>query len=213
MIRIIIADDHTLVRAGINALLSSKKDIKVIDQTASGMEAVKLCKKLNPDVALLDLSMPDLDGLDATKMILADNPKIKVLILTMYENEEYASRALNAGASGFIVKSVAPEELPDAIRKVFSGDVYITHSIMKKMVLQKSKRHEDNMLSILSDRELQVFHKLARGVSYGRISEELCMSSSTVASYKSRIMKKLGMENNAELLHYAIRIGLVDKYE
>ncbi len=174
---------------------------------------MELCKKLSPDVILLDISMPDLDGLEATKQIIDARPKVKVLILTMYENEEYATRALNAGASGFIVKSVSPEELPDAIRKVFSGDIYITHSIMKKMVLQKSRKHEDNLLSLLSDRELQVFHKIARGVSYNQISEDLCMSASTVASYKSRIMKKIGIENNADLLHYAIRIGLVDKFE
>ncbi len=213
MIRLIIADDHTLVRAGIYSLLESKSDIEVVAQTESGRDAVKLCRAHKPDVVLLDLSMPDLDGLEATKQILADNPDMKVLILTMYENEEYATRALNAGASGFIVKSVSPEELPDAIRKVYAGDVYITHSIMKKMVLHKSKRHEDNLLSLLSDRELQVFHKVARGVPYNQISEELCLSASTVASYKSRIMEKLGIENNAELLRYAIRIGLVDKYE
>ncbi len=213
MIKLIIADDHTLVRAGIYALLDSQKDIKVVAQSESGRDAVKLCRTHKPDVALLDLSMPDMDGLEATKQILSENPAIRVLILTMYENEEYATRALNAGASGFIVKSVSPEELPDAIRKVFSGDVYITHSMMKKMVLKKTKAHEDNLLSLLSDRELQVFHKIARGVPYNHISAELCLSASTVASYKSRIMEKLGIENNAELLRYAIRIGLVDKFE
>lgn len=213
MIRLIVADDHTLVRAGICSLLKSKDDIEIIAEAESGHEAVRLCRELKPDVILLDLSMSDIDGLEATKQILAADPGIKVLILTMYESEEYAARVMDAGASGFIVKRISPEELPDAIRKVVEGEIYITHAIMQKMILRKRKDNEKGLLSSLSDRELQVFHMIARGKTYNQISKELCLSASTVATYKWRIMEKLGVQNNAELMRYAIRIGLIDKFD
>ena len=126
MIRLIVADDHALVRAGICSLLKSQGDIVIVAETGSGREAVNLCHQLKPDIILLDLSMPDMDGLEATKQILVDLPEIKVIILTMYENEEYATRVLSAGAKGFIVKRMSPEELPSVIRKVMSGETCIT---------------------------------------------------------------------------------------
>ncbi|MEW6200551.1 MAG: response regulator transcription factor [bacterium] len=213
MIRLIVADDHTLVRAGICSLLKSKDDIEVIAETESGHEAVRLCRELKPDAILLDLSMGDIDGLEATKQIISANPKIKVLILTMYENEEYATRVMDAGASGFIVKRMSPEELPDAIRKVVEGEIYITPAIMQKMILRKRKDGEKGLLSLLSDRELQVFRMITQGMTHNQISDKLCLSASTVATYKWRVMEKLGVQNNAELMRHAIRIGLIDKFD
>jgi len=213
MIRIVVVDDHALVRAGICSLLSSQDDISVIAETGSGREAVKICEQLKPNIVLLDLSIPDLDGLEATKQIMAEAPQIKVIILTMYENEEYATRVLNAGAKGFIVKRMSPEELPSVIRKVMAGETCITESIMRQIVLRKTSSGDQSMLSLLSDRELQIFHKLARGSSGAKIADELGLSASSVATYKSRIMDKLGLENQAELMRFALRLGLIDKFE
>jgi two-component system invasion response regulator UvrY len=213
MIRIIVVDDHALVRAGICSLLSSQEDISIMAETGSGREAVRLCEELKPNIVLMDLSIPDLDGLEATKQIMATAPEIKVVILTMYENEEYATRVLNAGAKGFIVKRMSPEELPSVIRKVMAGETCITDSIMRQIVLRKTSSGDQSMLSLLSDRELQIFHKLARGSSGSKIADELGLSTSSVATYKSRIMDKLGLANHAELMRFALRLGLIDKFE
>jgi DNA-binding NarL/FixJ family response regulator len=213
MTRIIVADDHTLVRAGICALLNSQKDFQVIAETGSGKEAVELCESLKPDILLLDLSMPEMDGLEATKTILSSNPSIKIIVLTMYENEEYATRLLNNGAKGFLVKRMSPDELPEAIRKVMAGEVCITDSIMRQIALRKTSSGDQSPLSLLSDRELQIFHNLARGLSGVQVSDELDLSPSSVATYKSRIMDKLGLKNQAELMRFALRLGLIDKFE
>lgn len=213
MIRLIVADDHALVRAGICSLLQSQPDINIVAETGSGHEAVKLCAQLKPNLVLLDLSMPDLDGLETTKQIMAAQPEIKIIILTMYENEEYATRVLNAGAKGFIVKRMSPEELPSVIRRVMAGETCITESIMRQIAIRKTSSGDQSLLSLLSDRELQIFNKLARGLSGARIAEELSLSSSSVATYKSRIMDKLGLDNHAELMRFALRLGLIDRFE
>ncbi|HOC91303.1 MAG TPA: response regulator transcription factor [bacterium] len=213
MTRIIVADDHTLVRAGICALLNSQKDFQVIAETGNGKETVELCERLKPDILLLDLSMPEMDGLEATKSILSSNPSIKIVVLTMYENEEYATRLINAGAKGFLVKRMSPDELPDSIRKVVAGEVCITDSIMRQIALRKTSSGDQSPLSLLSDRELQIFHNLARGLSGVQVSDELDLSPSSVATYKSRIMDKLGLKNQAELMRFALRLGLIDKFE
>ena len=213
MTRIIVADDHTLVRAGICALLNSQKDFQVIAETGNGKETVELCERLKPDILLLDLSMPEMDGLEATKSILSSNPSIKIVVLTMYENEEYATRLINAGAKGFLVKRMSPDELPDSIRKVVAGEVCITDSIMRQIALRKTSSGNQSPLSLLSDRELQIFHNLARGLSGVQVSDELDLSPSSVATYKSRIMDKLGLKNQAELMRFALRLGLIDKFE
>jgi len=213
MTRIIVADDHTLVRAGICALLNSQKDFQVIAETGNGKETVELCERLKPDILLLDLSMPEMDGLEATKSILSSNPSIKIVVLTMYENEEYATRLINAGAKGFLVKRMSPDELPDSIRKVVAGEVCITDSIMRQIALRRTSSGDQSPLSLLSDRELQIFHNLARGLSGVQVSDELDLSPSSVATYKSRIMDKLGLKNQAELMRFALRLGLIDKFE
>lgn len=213
MIKIIVADDHNLVRAGIIALLKPHEDIKIIAETGSGMEAVELCRKLKPNVILLDLGIPDMDGLEATKHIMALGTDVKVVILTMYENEEYATRVLNAGARGFIVKRISSEELPDIIRKVMAGEICITDSIMKQIAIRKTSSGDQSLLSLLSDRELQIFHNLAKGLTGIQVAEKLDLSTSSVATYKSRIMDKLGLKNHSELMHFALRLGFIEKFE
>jgi len=213
MISIIIADDHNLVRAGICSLLKSHDDIQIVAETGSGREAVELCRKLKPNIILLDLGIPDMDGLEVTKNLIASGSNVKVIILTMYENEEYATRVLSAGARGFIVKRISSEELPDIIRKVMAGEICITESIMKQIAVRKTSSGGQSILSLLSDRELQIFHNLARGLSGIQIAEKLDLSTSSVATYKSRIMDKLGLKNQAELMHFALRLGLIEKFE
>lgn len=211
MIRLIVADDHTLVRAGICSLLKSKDDIEIVAETGSGEEAAQLCISHKPDVLLLDFELKDIDGMEVTKKVTSTVPSVKILILTMHENEEYALRLLRAGASGFIVKGISPEILPDAIRQVASGDIFVTESIMKRITIRQARGETDNPISKLSNRELQIFIRLAKGVSYNDIRNELNLSISTIGTYKSRIMEKLALDNNTELIKLAMRIGLVDK--
>ncbi|MFA6566876.1 MAG: response regulator transcription factor [Victivallales bacterium] len=213
MINIIVADDHKLVRDGICSLLKSNSDIQVVAETGSGKEAVELCLKLKPSIILLDLGIPDLDGLEVTKQILASGSDVKVIILTMYENQEYATRVLNAGARGFIVKRVSSEELPDIIRRVMAGEICITDTIMRQLAVRKTSSGDKSLLSLLSDRELQVFHNFARGLSGIEVADKLDLRTSSVATYKSRIMDKLGLKNHAELMHFALRLGLIDKFD
>jgi DNA-binding NarL/FixJ family response regulator len=213
MITLIIADDHNLVRAGICALLQPHDDFRVVAETGSGKEAVALCLKHKPNILLLDLGIPDLDGLEVTKQVTASDPCVKIIVLTMYENEEYATRVLNAGARGYIVKRVSSEELPAIIRKVMAGEICITDSIMKQIAIRKTTSGGQSLLSLLSDRELQIFHHLAKGLTGAQVASKLDLSASSVATYKSRIMDKLGLKNHAELMRFALRLGLIEKFE
>jgi len=161
----------------------------VVTEAGTSAEAIALCLEHKPDILLLDLNMPDMDGLEATRCVLAQSPAIKILVLTMHESEEYALRLLRAGVSGFLVKGISPEELPDAIRKVAAGDVYITDSIMKRITMRQAltgRTDPENPLACLSDREMQVFILIARGKSFQNVSDELKLSISTVGTYKSR---------------------------
>jgi DNA-binding NarL/FixJ family response regulator len=212
MIHMIIADDHELVRAGLCRLMETEPDITVVGQAGCGRHAVALCRELKPDLALLDFAMPDLDGIEATRQIVAEKLGIRVLILTMHDNEEYAIRLIQAGASGFILKGTSPDELLTAIRRIASGKTYITPSIMEAMTFRTFQDGAENPLGQLSDRELQVLIRLARGRINKEISDELCISVSTVETYRKRIFDKLGLRNLSDITRFAIRYGLIDKY-
>ena len=211
MIRILIADDHELFRAGIIRLLEMVEDIEVVGQAGTGREAVALCRELNPDVLLLDMSLPDTDGLEVTRQVVASTPETKVLMLTMHDNEEYAMRLMQAGAKGFLVKGISPRELPEAIKKVAEGKVHVTQAVMEKMMalINKPSASKDR-LPELSDREFQVFVRLVNGKAHSEICSELCLSSSTVGTYRRRIMDKLGLKNNSEMIKFAMKQGLVE---
>ena len=211
MINILLADDHALFRAGLRRLIEAEDDMAVVGEAGTGREAVQLFQQVQPDVAVLDFAMPDIDGLEATKQIMAASPGARILIITMYDNEEYAVRFLQAGASGYIIKETSADTLADALRKVASGKVYMTPSIMEKIALRHHQAHQDNPTSLLSDRELQVLTKLARGRTVSEISEDLNLSASTVKTYKARITEKLGLRNLSDLTRFAIRYGLIDK--
>jgi two-component system invasion response regulator UvrY len=210
MIKIIVVDDHTLVRNGLVRLLEQESDFQVLDQTGSGHEAVRLCKEKKPDMVLLDYALPDLDGLETTRQIADLGLSIRVLILTMYANEEYATRLIQAGARGFLVKAASTDELLSAIRKVANGGVFVSPSIMEKMVVRVGQPQEEKPESSLSDREMQVLLRLAKGSTTREVSSSLHLSISTVETYRSRILEKLNLRNNSDLTRFAIRRGLID---
>jgi two-component system invasion response regulator UvrY len=210
MIKILVVDDHTMVRSALCRLLENESDIKVVAQTGSGHQAVELCKEMKPDLVLLDYSLPDLDGLETTRQIVGLEAGVKVLILTMYANEEYATRLIRAGASGFIVKAASTDELLMAIRKVAQKGIFVSPQVLEKMVGRMGQKETETPEAILSDREMQVLVRLARGGTTREVSEELSLSLSTVETYRSRILEKLNLRNNSDLTRFAIRRGLIE---
>ncbi len=210
MIRVLVVDDHAIVRTGICRLLDAEVDIEVINQTGSGHEAVRLCRELTPDVVVLDYSLPDLDGMETTRQIVELNNGSRVLILTMYANEEYATRLIRTGAAGFVVKAASSEELLAAVRKVAGRGVYVSPQIMEKMVSRIGQPVVEAPESLLSNRELQVLIRLARGMTTKEVAEALHLSASTVETYRSRVLEKLNLRNNSDMTRFAIRRGLID---
>ena len=210
MIRILVVDDHAVVRSGICRLLEAERDIEVIGQTGSGREAVRLCHEMEPDVVVLDYGLPDIDGLEATRQISELGGKTRILILTMHGNEEYATRLIRAGATGFVVKVAPADELLQAVRKVASRGIYITPAIMEKMVMRIGQPNEDVPEAALSNRELQALVRLARGMTTKEVAEVLCLSVSTVETYRSRVLEKLNLRNNADMTRFAVKRGLID---
>ncbi|MFH1539391.1 MAG: response regulator transcription factor [bacterium] len=220
MIKIIVADDHAVVRTGLCRILDAEEDMEVIGEAGDGREAVDLCKKLKPDVVILDYDMPEIDGLEATRQISSLKTDTKILVLTMYDREDFALRFLQAGALGFLPKNITFEELPFAVRKVASGSVYMTASVSEDKGLLPPRKDmlptehdKKDLMSLLSDREFQVLVRLARGKKTGEIAEELNIGYNTVKTYRYRIMEKLNLKNAYELAHFAISRGLIEKFE
>ena len=209
MIKILVVDDHTLVRAGLCRLLDNEDDMEVVGQLGTGHDAVRFCRETPPDIVLLDYSLPDLDGLETTRQIVALELKTRVLILTMYANEEYATRLIRAGASGFMVKAADTSELLTALRKVARGSVYVSPKIMDKMVARMGQPQDAAPESALSNREMQVLLRLARGATTREVSSSLHLSVSTVETYRSRILEKLNLRNNSDITRFAIRRRLI----
>lgn len=212
MIRVLVVDDHTVVRAGLCRILESQDDIEVIAETGSGREALDLCGKLKPDVMVLDFGLPDMDGLEVTSRITAVDKTLRILILTMYGSEDYAVRLIRAGAAGFVVKGASPDDLLDALRKVSRKGTYISPSVLEKMVSRVGQPETEAPESALSDREIQVLVRLAKGATTREVSEALCLSVSTIETYRSRLLDKLNLRNNSDLTRFAIRRGLIDLY-
>lgn len=209
MIKILIADDHAVVRQGLIQIVSDTSDIVVSDEASNGREVLAKISKNKYDVVVLDVGMPDFSGLDILNEIKKENPKLPVLMLSIYPEEQYAVRALKAGASGYLTKKVAPEELIRAIRKVYSGGKYVTSTLAETLVFSLVKGEKPPHES-LSDREFQVMSMLAEGKRIKDIAKALFISEKTVSSYKSRIFVKMRMKSNAELTRYAIKHGLID---
>ena len=209
MIRILIADDHTVVRQGLIQIVSDTSDIVVSDEASNGREVLAKISKNKYDVVVLDIAMPDFSGLEILNEIKRENPELPVLMLSIYPEEQYAVRALKAGASGYLTKKVAPKELIQAIRKVYSGGKYITSTLAERLAFYLTE-DEKPPHECLSDREFQVMLMIAEGKRVKDIAETLFISGKTVSSYKSRIFEKMRMTSNAELTRYAIKHGLIE---
>ncbi len=209
-INILIVDDLDLVRTGIRHMLSDLETINVVGEADGGKAAVKMAKELIPDIVLLDLRMPDMDGLEVTQKIKKFNPKIKILILTAYNDDVYPARLLHVGASGYLTKNTSMEELAKAIHEVSEGKRYISPAIAQNLILKGLDTADSKPFEKLSDRELQVALMIAQGAKAPAISEKLNLSAKTINSYRYRIFDKLQVNGDVELALMAIRHGLVD---
>ena len=210
MIKILIADDHRIVREGLKQILAETPDMTVADEANNAQEVLKKIWDNDYDVLLLDISMPGRSGLDILKQLKSDRPKLSVLVLSMYSEEQYALRALRAGASGYMTKESAPDELIEAIRKVSTGRKYISPSVAEKLAFSLESGDEKPPQETLSDREFQVMCMIASGKTIKAIADDLSLSVKTVSTYRARILEKMRMKNNAELTHYAIQNKLVE---
>ena len=210
MIRIVVADDHTIVREGLKQLLSATSDLSVVGEARNGHEVLERVRALDFDVLLLDMSMPGKSGIELIKQVRAEKPKLRVLVLSMHEEEQYAVRAIKAGASGYLTKESATAQLVSAIRKVAGGGAFITDSVAQQLALGAMPQTEGPPHGALSDREFQVFRELVSGKAVTDIAAELNLSVKTVSTHKARIMQKMNMSNPAELIRYAIHHRLVD---
>jgi len=209
MTRVLIADDHAIFREGLRQILEDIEDLQVVDEASHGQEVLDKIEKNDYDLILLDIAMPGLSGLETLKLIKGRKPKMKVLILSMYPEEQYAVRAIKAGASGYITKSSASEELLGAIRKVMSGGKYITASVADKLLSDLGPDSGHPLHELLSDREYQVLRLIASGKTVGEIADQLALSVKTVSTHRVHILEKMKMKTNAELTNYAIKHNLV----
>ena len=208
-IRLLIGDDHAVVRKGMKQILAETKDIVVADEAGNGREVLEKVQKTDFDMVLLDISMPGRDGLEVLKELKSLRPKLPVLMLSMYPEEQYAVRSLRSGASGYLTKDSAPDELISAIRKVSSGGKYVSASLAEKLAHKLGADMENPLHEALSDREYQVMCMIASGKAVKEIGEELSLSVKTVSTYRSRILNKMRLKGNAELTRYAIDNKLV----
>ncbi len=210
MIRILIADDHAVVREGLRQIIAKQPDLVVGGEAASGADVLNKIRESSYNVVLLDLTMPGRSGLEILAEIRRENPDLRVLVLSVHPENLYAVRALKAGASGYLTKESAPEQLVEAIRKVSCGGKYISPSLAERLAFELESSSDRPPHEKLSDREYQVLCMLASGKTVKEIAEELSLSVPSISTYRARILEKMNMKNNAELAHYAIRNGLVD---
>lgn len=209
MIRILVADDHSVVREGIKQILAGLDDMTVEDEAESGQEVLLKMQSKDYDLVLLDISMPGKSGLEVLEEIKVMKPRVPVLILSMHPEEQYAVRMLRAGASGYLTKASAPQELISAIRKVSRGGKYVTVSLAEKLAFELDAGAEKPRHERLSNREYQVMLMLASGLSVSEVAEELCLSAKTISTYRTRILDKMDMKKNAELTLYAVKNNLI----
>jgi two-component system invasion response regulator UvrY len=209
MIRIFIADDHPILRAGLKTLLSECEDMKVTGEASSGEDAIRMIRSGDHDVVLLDITLPDMNGVDALKHIKRHRPELSVLILSMHPEEQYAVNLLRAGASGYVPKEAAPDQLVAAIRTVMNGRRYVSAALAEALARELADPEQQPSHGALSEREFQIFCKLAAGMSVSQIGASLNLSVKTISTYRSRILEKMGMKTNADLISYAIRNRLV----
>jgi two-component system, NarL family, response regulator NreC len=214
LIRVVLADDHAMVRSGLKAVLGSAKDIQVVGEAANGREALTLAERLRPDVVIMDLTMPELDGISATKQLVGQGGP-KVLVLTMHQEEDYLVPLLEAGASGYLVKSAADRDLVDAVRTVARGELYVRPSAARVLArgVQKKDEHATDRARFdkLTERERDVMRLVAEGYTAPEIGEKLFISPKTVDTYKQRINEKLGLTHRADYVKLALKLGILQQ--
>jgi len=210
MIRILIVDDHAIVRAGLKQIVSENPDMIVAGEASNGQEALNFIRAEVWDVLLLDISIPGRNGLEVLKLVRQESPRLPVLILSIYPEDQYAVRVLRAGASGYLTKESAPDLLVEAIRKVAEGGRYISPSLAEKLAIELDASREKPRHAMLSDREFQIFCAIAMGQTNSEIATELSLSVKTISTYRSRLMVKMDMSKNAEIIHYALKNKLLD---
>ncbi|MES2115934.1 MAG: response regulator transcription factor [Pseudomonadota bacterium] len=210
IIKVFIADDHAIVREGLKQILAETRDIVVAGEAENGLDAVKLFRKADCQVILLDISLPDRNGIEVLKQIKKEKPELAVLMLSMHREDQYAIRSLKAGASGYLTKQSAPRELVTAIRQVAGGLKYISAALAQELANHVGEDHEAPPHDALSDREYQTLTMIASGKTVGAIAKELSLSVKTVSEYRARLLVKMKLKNSAELTHYAIKNQLIE---
>jgi DNA-binding NarL/FixJ family response regulator len=210
MTRIVLADDHAIVREGLKRIVGDVPDLQVVGEAADGTQVMERVRELEIDVLVLDLSMPGRSGMELIKLVKAEKPRIRILVLSMHEETQYAVRAIKAGASGYLTKESAPAELEQAIKRIAAGGAYVSPEVAQQLALgaMPGGASEAAPHQALSDREFQVFEQLVAGVSVSEIAAQLNLSVKTVSTHKSNLMGKLGLANQTELVRYAMRHGL-----
>jgi len=211
MVRIVVADDHTIVREGLKQILAGQPDFQVVAEASDGHEALKRVRELEFDVLLLDMSMPGKSGVELIKQVKSEKPKLRILVLTMHEEHQYAVRAIRAGASGYLTKEGASSQLVTALRQVASGGAYISAEVAEQLALNAMPDASGPLHERLSDREFQVFRMIAEGKSVSEIAERLNLSVKTVSTHKANLLQKMNMTTQGELIRYALEHDLVEK--
>ncbi|MGK2951715.1 MAG: response regulator [Thiobacillus sp.] len=208
--RILIVDDHAIVREGLKQILTEVDDIEVAGEADCSSRALQMARREPWDLVLLDISMPDRNGLETLELLKKEHPSIKVLMLSMHRETQYAVRALKTGASGYLNKQSAPDQLVEAIRQVASGKKYISAEVAQELASQISGEREGPPHEMLSNREYQTLCMIASGLPVSAIADKLALSVKTISMYRARLLKKMQLKNNAELTHYVIKRGLLD---
>ncbi|NDI86633.1 response regulator [Undibacterium crateris] len=209
-IKLLIVDDHPVVREGIKSIVAAANDIAVAGESASGLDAIRLSRQLDYKVMLLDIALSDKNGIEVLKQIKSEKPDVQVLMFSIHKEEQYAIRSLKAGAAGYLNKQCATTELLQAIRQVANGLKYITPQLAQELANNLNQEHEDALHKTLSDREFQTLTMIASGKSVSDIAKDLSLSVKTISEYRSRILLKMKLRHNAELTHYAIKNQLVE---
>ena len=210
MIRIVIADDHAIVREGLKRIVSAADDMELVGEAADGTEVMQRVRELSFDVLMLDLSMPGRSGMELIKLVHAEKPRLRILVLSMHQELQYAVRAIKSGASGYLTKESAPALLEQAIRKLAGGGAFISAEVAEQLALGAMPGNETWPHESLSNREFEVFRLLVAGVSVTDIGLRLKLSVKTVSSHKANLTHKMGLQNQSELIRYALKHGLID---
>lgn len=208
----LIADDHALVRAGIRALLEKQSDMEVVDEANNGREALRLASQHRPDVVLMDIAMPELNGMEAVRQLAKDLPKVRCIILSMHADEEHVWQALQSGAAGYLIKGGSLAELELAIKSVAKGETYLSPGVSGPVIKEYVRRtgHEGDLVDILTRRQTEILQMIAEGKTTKQIALILSVSVKTVESHRAQLMKRLGIQDIASLVRHALRIGLVE---